>query len=177
MGNRKIAILFLAFAIPAFAREPVDYVNTLVGSMSKPEFSTGNTYPCVSMPWGTHSWTPQTGKMGSGWIYSYTDSRLRGFRMTHQPSPWINDYGQFSIMPVTTGAVYKEEDRASWFSHKAETATPYYYSVYLAEHDVFVEVRNADGVVIQRLYYDEAGHPIGTLEKTLYPNGNVHTLS
>ena len=46
-------------------------------------------------------WTPQTGKMGDGWAYIYTAEKIRGFKQTHQPSPWMNDYGQFSIMPVT----------------------------------------------------------------------------
>ena len=62
-----------------------------------------------------------------------------GFKQTHQPSPWINDYGQFAIMPVTGKVAFDQDGRASWFSHKAETATPYYYKVYLADHDVTAE--------------------------------------
>lgn len=67
-------------------------------------------------------WTPQTGKMGDGWQYVYTANKIRGFKQTHQPSPWINDYGQFSIMPVTGKPEFEEDKRASWFSHKAEIA-------------------------------------------------------
>ena len=119
---------------------PVDYVSTLVGTLSKYSLSAGNTYPAIAMPWGSHFWTPQTGADGDGWIYSYTDDKIRGIKMTHQPSPWINDYGQFSIMPVTTGLVFDQEERASYFSHKSECAKPYYYSVYLADHDTFVEL-------------------------------------
>ena len=48
---------------------------------------------------------------------------------------WINDYGQFAIMPVTGKVVFDQDARASWFSHKAEVATPYYYKVYLADHE------------------------------------------
>ena len=84
-------------------------------------------------------WTPQTGADGDGWTYTYTATKIRGLKQTHQPSPWINDYGEFSIMP-TTRAAFDEEGRASWFSHKAETARPYYYSVYLADHDVLAEM-------------------------------------
>lgn len=118
---------------------PVDYVNTLVGTQSKHALSTGNTYPAVALPWGMNFWTPQTGKMGDGWAYTYDADKIRGFKQTHQPSPWINDYGQFVIMPVTGKAVFDQDERASWFSHKAETATPYYYKVYLADHDVTAE--------------------------------------
>lgn len=119
---------------------PVDYVNPLTGTQSKFSLSTGNTYPVIALPWGMNFWTPQTGEMGNGWAYSYTDDKIKGFKQTHQPSPWINDYGQFSIMPVTGGKKINQNDRESWFSHKAETATPYYYNVYLADHDVSVEL-------------------------------------
>jgi len=119
---------------------PVDYVSTLVGTFSKPSLSTGNTYPAIAAPWGMNFWSPQTGKMGDGWMYSYDADKIRGFKQTHQPSPWMNDYGQFSIMPITGSLKFKEDDRASWFSHKAEVATPYYYSVYLADHDVTTEI-------------------------------------
>ena len=119
---------------------PVDYVNTLVGTQSKYELSTGNTYPATAMPWGMNFWTPQTGEMGNGWTYRYDADKIRGFKQTHQPSPWMNDYGQFSIMPTTEGLVFDEEKRASWFSHKGEVATPYYYKVYLADHDVTTEL-------------------------------------
>ena len=119
---------------------PVDYVNTLVGTQSKYELSTGNTYPATAMPWGMNFWTPQTGEMGNGWTYRYDADKIRGFKQTHQPSPWMNDYGQFSIMPTTEGLVFDEEKRASWFSHKGEVATPYYYKVYLADHNVTTEL-------------------------------------
>ena len=135
--------------------DPVDYVSTLVGTQSTFSISTGNTYPAVAMPWGEHFWTPQTGKMGDGWAYVYTAEKIRGFKMTHQPSPWINDYGQFAIMPVTTGPFVDENARSSWFSHKAETATPYYYSVYLADHDTFVELVPTERAAEFRLTYPE----------------------
>lgn len=155
---KRLSIIFAALLLDilnVYSEEPVDYVSTLVGTQSTHSLSAGNTYPSVSMPWGTHSWTPQTGKMGSGWAYVYTDNRIRGIKMTHQPSPWINDYGQFSIMPVTTGGFYREDDRASWFSHKAETAKPYYYSVYLAEHDTSIELAPTERAAAFRITYPE----------------------
>lgn len=155
----KVTILLCMFlSLSSFARTdktPVDYVNPLVGSMSKYQLSTGNTYPAIARPWGTHFWTPQTGKMGNGWVYSYDSDKIRGFKQTHQPSPWINDYGQFSIMPVTASSSMDEEERASWFSHKAETATPYYYSVYLADHDTFVELSPTEHACAFRITYPE----------------------
>ncbi len=133
------ALILSGTNLSAKGKTPVDYVSTLVGTMSKHALSTGNTYPAVALPWGMNFWTPQTGKMGDGWAYTYDSDKIRGFKQTHQPSPWINDYGQFSIMPVTGKVVFNQDERASWFSHKAEVATPYYYKVYLADFDVITE--------------------------------------
>ena len=119
----SLGIAGLAALAASAAVTPVDYVSTLVGTQSKYELSNGNTLPAVAMPWGMNSWTPQTGKMGDGWVYTYDADKIRGFKQTHRPSPWINDYGQFSLMPVTGKAVFGENDRASWYSHKAETAS------------------------------------------------------
>ncbi len=136
--------------------EPVDYVSTLVGTESKIELSTGNTYPAVAMPWGMNFWMPQTGKMGNGWAYVYSADKIRGFKQTHQPSPWINDYGQFSILPITGKAEFDQDKRASWFSHKAEIATPYYYRVYLADYDVVAELAPTERACAMRFTYPES---------------------
>lgn len=130
----------MAHAINVNVRNAVDYVNTLVGSDSDHGLSTGNTYPAIAMPWGMNFWVAQTGKMGDGWQYTYAAKKIRGLKQTHQPSPWINDYGQFSLMPTIGKPIFDEEKRASWFSHKAEKATPYYYSVYLADYDITAEL-------------------------------------
>ena len=150
-----ITLLMALTPIGASAIEPVDYVSTLVGTQSKNSLSTGNTYPAVAMPWGMNFWTPQTGKMGDGWTYTYDADKIRGLKQTHQPSPWINDYGQFSILP-TTRTVFNEDERASWFSHKAETATPYYYKVYLADYDVTAELAPTERAAVIRLTYPES---------------------
>lgn len=130
----------MAQAVKVNVQNAVDFVNPLMGSDSDHGLSTGNTYPAIAMPWGMNFWVPQTGKMGDGWQYTYAARKIRGLKQTHQPSPWINDYGQFSLMPTVGKPVFDEEQRASWFSHKAEKATPYYYSVYLADYDVTAEL-------------------------------------
>ena len=135
-----------------------DYVNPLMGTQSTFELSTGNTYPAIARPWGMNFWTPQTGKMGDGWQYTYTAHKIRGFKQTHQPSPWINDYGQFSIMPVVGKPEFDENKRASWFAHKGETAKPYYYKVYLAEHDVVTELTPTERAAMFRFTFPENEH-------------------
>ena len=134
---------------------PVDYVNTLMGTQSKYELSNGNTTPTVCVPWGMNEWIPQTGKNGDGWSYTYNADKIRGFKQTHRPSPWINDFGQFSLMPETGELVINEDRRASWFSHKAEVATPYYYSVYLADYDVTTELTSTDRAAAFRFTFPD----------------------
>ncbi|WP_418828719.1 GH92 family glycosyl hydrolase [Phocaeicola sp.] len=136
-------------------KDPVDYVNPLMGTDSKLSLSNGNTYPAIALPWGMNFWMPQTGKMGNGWAYIYDADKIRGFKQTHQPSPWINDYGQFSIMPMTKQLKIDQDERASWFSHKAEKATPYYYSVYLSEYDVTTEITPTERCAYFRFTFPE----------------------
>ncbi|MDR1454057.1 MAG: GH92 family glycosyl hydrolase [Tannerella sp.] len=158
----KLAMLLFALfsctGMAAAENDPdwVDYVNPLVGSESSYALSAGNTYPAIALPWGMNFWTPQTGKMGDGWTYVYTASRIRGFKQTHQPSPWINDYGQFSIMPVVGAPVFDQEERASWFSHKAEISRPHYYRVYLADHDVVAEITPTERAAMFRFTFPES---------------------
>lgn len=122
----------------------VQYVNPLMGTDSKFSLSNGNTYPSITKPWAMNSWTPMTAPIGDGWTYKYDDDKIRGIKQTHQPSPWLNDYGAFALMAVTGELKFSEDDRASWFSHKAEQASPDYYSVYLADHDVVAELTPSD---------------------------------
>ena len=147
--------LFLGAANTLSAADPVDFVSTLVGTQSSYQLSTGNTYPAIAMPWGMNFWMPQTGKMGDGWAYTYGAEKIRGLKQTHQPSPWINDYGQFSVMPTTGKIVFNEDKRASWFSHKAETARPYYYKVYLADYDLTAEMAPTERAVIMRMTFPQ----------------------
>ena len=153
---KKLSILAFAFiaANAALAQsQPVDYVSTLVGTQSTFQLSTGNTYPATAMPWGMNFWTPQTGKMGDGWTYAYQANKIRGLKQTHQPSPWINDYGQFALMATTGKPVFDEEERASWFSHKAETAKPYHYKVYLADYDITAELAPTERACLMRFTF------------------------
>jgi predicted alpha-1,2-mannosidase len=157
---KKIALfVFLSIYLSGSAQssfQPEEIVNTLMGTDSKYTFSNGNTYPAIAMPWGMNCWTPQTGTNGYGWQYTYTADKIRGFKQTHQPSPWMGDYGQFSIMPMTGKLVVNEEKRASWFSHKAEIANPYYYNVYLADYDILTEIAPTERSAIFQLTFPKS---------------------
>ena len=157
--KRIILVILLLFPLATFAHSdnnPVKHVNPLMGTQSSFELSAGNTYPAIAMPWGMNFWTPRTGKTGDGWQYTYTANKIYGFEQTHQPSPWINDYGQFSIMPVTGTPRMNEEMRASWFSHKSEVAQPHYYKVYLADYDITTEITPTERAAMFRFTFPEA---------------------
>ena len=123
--------LCLTLSFPVFAeKDLVQYVNTLQGTNSTYELSWGNTYPTTAVPYPMNSWSPQTGKNGDGWKYQYSATTIRGFQPTHQCSPWVGDYGVFSLMPVSK-LVVDESKRATPFSHDKEIAKPHYYKVTL----------------------------------------------
>lgn len=106
-----------------------------MGSQSTFELSTGNTYPAIARPWGMNFWTPQTGKMGDGWQYTYTANKIRSFKQTHQPSPWINDYGQFSIMPIVGKPVFDEENAQAGL-HTKEKLQPLITTKYIWQNTI-----------------------------------------
>ena len=172
---KKYAFILLAALSTACCERPAEpqlrpseYVSTLVGTQSDYSLSTGNTYPAVALPWGMNFWTPQTGRMGDGWAYTYGSHTICGFKQTHQPSPWINDYGQFSLMPVRGADKIDENSRRSWFSHQSEEARPYYYKVYLADHDVRVEIAPTDRAAAMRFTFpesDESGVVIDAFDR------------
>ena len=138
----KIKTSFFVFLFTIFffqAQEDyTQFVNPLIGSDSSHALSNGNTYPAIALPWGMNFWTPQTGKMGDGWIYTHKNDGLVGLRQTHQPSPWINDYGAFSIMPVIGELKVLEEDRKTDF--KNLSVLPHYYKVQLKESKTTIEI-------------------------------------
>ena len=177
MKRLLLAVLLIAGCSgkPEMVTEPVEYVSTLVGTLSHHAFSTGNTYPAVALPWGMNFWTPQSGRMGDGWAYRYDQNWIRGFKQTHQPSPWINDYGQFAIMPVSDASRMNENARASYISHKSEVAKPYYYQVYLADHDINVELTPTERAAAFRFTFPE-GENSGIVIDAFDPGAEIQVL-
>jgi predicted alpha-1,2-mannosidase len=151
-----VIIYFFERHLSESDNNPVDLVNPLMGTDSEFRLSNGNTYPAIALPWGMNFWSPQTRNMGNGWGYTYNDYKIMGIKQTHQPSPWINDYAAFSLIAETGKIKIRENERASWFSHKAEVARPYYYSVYLADYDVTAEVTPTERAAIFRFTFPES---------------------
>ena len=179
--NRFIGVLFfLAAGVKLYgqAAENRDYtqlVNPLIGTDSRYELSSGNTYPAIALPWGMNFWTPQTNRMGNGWCYQYASNKICGIKQTHQPSPWINDYGAFSVFATTGKLAFRESDRESWFSHKAEVSRPHYYKVYLASYDITAEVAPTERAAIFRLTYPKSNESYLILD-AFFKNSYVRVI-
>lgn len=117
--------------------------------------------------------------MGDGWalcLYRKQDSALK---QTHQPSPWINDYGQFAIMPVVGAPAFDQDKRASWFLHNRKQLNRTIDKVYLAEHDVVTEITPTERAAMFRLTFPQSDSSyvvIDALDKGSYvkilPNEN-----
>lgn len=148
------SVLFLIAVCRLSASDAVDKVNPLMGTESTYSFSYGNTYPAIAVPWGMNFWSPQTGANRDGWMYSYAKDSICGFRQTHQPSPWINDYGTFSIMPEIGKLIFNDKKRGVKFSHSNEFAKPYYYKVTL-DNGIKTEIAPADRAATLRITFPE----------------------
>src|SRR5208282_4258785 len=116
----------------------LDEINTLQGTDSVGSFSHGNTLPLVGTPWGMIDWSPQT---SSGqWYFTYGGKKIQGFRATHQPSPWMGDYGQFLLMPETGRLAVIADNWASPYNVDAGTWRPDYIRLQLTRYNVTAEL-------------------------------------
>ena len=127
----RLLFFLLTVGTVVQAQDLVHYANTLQGTASDYGLSYGNTYPATALPFPMNTWSPQTGKDGDGWKYQYGAAKIRAFGETHQCSPWVGDYGVFSLMPVPDSVTTDGDKRATAFSHSNEIARPSYYSVKL----------------------------------------------
>lgn len=154
--NSYLLAYLLAFAGTMLCKAEglTRYVNPLMGTHSSMELSNGNTYPTVCLPFGMNNWAPHTGKLGNGFLYTYQENFLYGFKQTHQASLWINDYGQLSVMPITHRNDFTEERRRSWFSHKTEIALPHYYHAYLGDAQTNVELTPTERAAAFRMRFN-----------------------
>ena len=130
-----------------------DLAVPLQGTDSTRDFSHGNTYPAVALPFPMNVWSAYTQPVKDSFYYQYRQERIRGIRQTHQPSPWIGDYGAFAVMPVSCRLVCDEEGRASVFRHADEEARPYYYRVHLDTWNVTAEVTPTERCAAFRFTY------------------------
>jgi predicted alpha-1,2-mannosidase len=158
-------------AVMATEFNPVALVNPLQGTDSAPDFSHGNEYPAIALPFPMNTWAPYTQPAADSFFYQYNQDKIRGLRQTHQPSPWIGDYGTFSLMPVSGSLAVKEDERSSVFRHEAEIAQPNYYKVHLDTWNATAEVTPTERCARFRFTFEKAGDSYVVLDA--FPRGST----
>ena len=152
---KRIPILIIAvFLLAACSKkqEPVTYVDTFIGTGGH-----GHTYPGATAPFGMVQLSPDT-RMDdwdgcSG--YHISDNHILGFSHTHLSGTGCNDYGDFRFMPITGEKHYKSDEYRSAFRHETEVARPGFYSVFLYDYKINVELASGVRAAMHRYTFPE----------------------
>lgn len=76
-------------------------VYTKIGTENYSRYSNGNIFPVTALPHGMAEWCIQTDGAGGNWFYNPRHRTFEGIRLTHQPSPWVGDYGAVLFLPTS----------------------------------------------------------------------------
>ncbi|MCT4601621.1 MAG: GH92 family glycosyl hydrolase [Marinifilum sp.] len=139
------------------------YVDPFIGTGAH-----GHTYPGAQVPFGMVQLSPDT-RNDESWDgcggYHYSDSSIIGFSHTHLSGTGVSDYGDVLLMPITgkvnlNSGTSKKPDAGyrSRFSHNSESAEPGYYSVYLDDYKVKVELTSGNRVGYHKYTFDQEGN-------------------
>lgn len=133
------------------------YVNTKQGSKSVHRFSNGNTLPLVQLPFGMTAFAPQTVEDNIRWYYHPDSRSLEGIRLTHQPSPWIADYGAMVFLPQNKLMGGEGEERWSGFRPEEAVLTPYYLKTRFLRSRADLELSPTERCAVIKITFDEDG--------------------
>lgn len=131
-----------------------NYVNVKQGTDSSPRFSKGNTLPFIQMPFGMNGFTFQTDSSRGNWFYHPQDHSLEGIRLTHQPSPWIGDYGHLVFMPQRSAPFLTAEERWSGYQPGQAVLRPGYMKVYFDRYRSALELVPTERGAAVRLHFE-----------------------
>jgi len=134
------------------AQELSKYVNLFIGTTDE-----GNMVPGATLPFGMVQLSPDT-RITKPSGYDYKDSIILGFSHTHLSGTGLGDLGDILTMPVNindSGFLQSFPDFASSFSHKNESASPGYYSVFLDNPGVKAELTATSRCGFQKYTFQE----------------------
>lgn len=137
----------------------LDYVNIKMGTKSTPRYSNGNTLPLIQLPWAMAGFAPQTSSERGPWYYYPEDRGIEGIRLTHQPSPWIRDYGNLVLMPQSGRPYMTPGDRWSGFKPEESILRPDYMSIELLRYRTSFELTPTDRGACIRLKFHSGEQP------------------
>ncbi len=134
-----------------------DYVNTKQGSASVHRFSSGNTLPLVQLPFGMAAFCPQTADGNIRWYYHPDNRSFEGIRLTHQPSPWIADYGAVCFLPQNGLLGLDGEERWSGFRPEDAVLKPFYLRYNLLRGRSIIELCPTERCASVRVTFEKEG--------------------
>ena len=131
------------------------YVNAKMGTASVQRRSYGNTLPLTQLPFGMASFCLQTEVRGS-WFYHPDHEFTEGVRLTHQPSPWIGDYGTFIMMPQNDSVAKKAAWAWSGYRIGDSVQAPDYLKLtFLRSNSLFELTPTERGAAVRVTFLDE----------------------
>lgn len=96
-------------------------IDTRFGTANQHSFSGGNCLPYTGVPFGMNYFAPQTTAEKGSWWFHPQDRTFQGYRLTHQPSPWMGDYSRLLFTPVS-GFLSEMSLTAAQSSYRPEEA-------------------------------------------------------
>lgn len=79
----------------------IQHIDTRHGTANQATFSNGNCLPYTGVPFGMNYFAPQTNDQKGSWWFHPDDRTFQGYRLTHQPSPWMGDFSHFLMTPFS----------------------------------------------------------------------------
>ena len=146
---------FYCVSVSVAGTSLVTLANPLQGTDNPANFSHGNIFPAIALPFPMNVWSPYTEPQNNFLFYQYRHDQIRGLRQSHEPSRWIGDYANFSLMPVSGKLVVTENDRASTFRHEDEIAQPSYYKVHLDTWNATAEITPTERAARLRFTFEQ----------------------
>lgn len=131
----------------------LDYVNIKQGTKSVPRFSNGNTLPMTQMPFGMGGFAPQTASDRGSWFFHPEDRSLEGVRLTHQPSPWIGDYGCIAFMPQEGDAYSNVNNRWSGYRPEEAVIRPDYLKLDFLRYNAKFQLAPTERGAVMKINY------------------------
>ena len=132
----------------------LNYINICQGTKSVQRFSHGNTLPLTQRPFGMISFAPQT-QGGTNWWFHPDVPSIEGIRLTHQPSPWISDYGTLLITPQSDVIIDSYGSAWSGYRRKESVLRPDYLNVYFLRSRCSFELAPSERSASVRVRFDD----------------------
>ena len=128
------------------------YVNVKMGTKSIPRRSHGNTLPLTQLPFGMASFCIQTDG-GSSWFYHPEHEYAEGVRLTHQPSPWIGDFG--TVLMIPQNDVIANDSGRAWSGYRIQDSvqSPDYLGLRFLRSDCLFELTPTERCAALRLSF------------------------